>query len=366
MSTAMLYSGVEQMLDPAELSQHLGRDVATVRSELAEDAGGSTDADLLAIYVDDEAEPSYMLKHVHPKTDWVALFTDDTQRRAARLWTEGVFRQMPAAVDPSVISCGEWADGYGILMPHLAAEMLESHVPLPAWMDAAITDAMAAMHASFWEDPRLGDPGLGLCTVESQVRNLSPAKAREVYGDEPAWAEWIVEGWEDALPQIIDSGLARELRALVDDPVPIARALEGQPRTLVHGDVRPANVGLRPEGSGAPCHFVDWGRSAYTNPAVDLGFYLGFTTIEWQTDVNARIAAYEARLRWHLGGSLPPDWERQREVGLLAGVLQSNLGCRAYWGVRWSIQEGYLDHVEVDRAAIRTWASRLRETLDLL
>ena len=367
MNTALLYSSVDQRLEPAELARLLGRGVETVRIDPVDGLRGSTAADFLAVSLDQEATPSLMMKHVHPTTDWVALFTDDRQRRAVKLWSEGVLDRMPAAVDPSVVACAEWTDGYGILMPHLGSEMLESHVPQPAWMDGAILAAMAAMHAAFWEDSRLADPALGLCSIDSQVRNISPRRTRQVFGAEPGWTRWVIEGWEEALPEIIDPGLARDLQSLIDDPRPIAEALAPYPKTLVHGDVRPANVGLSRVGGLTGCHFVDWGRAAFAAPTADLGFYLGFTAIEWQTNVDERIATYEARLRTHLDGQWPDDaWERQREIGLLAGLLQSSLGCRAYWGVRWATAEGYLDHVETERVAVRTWANRLRDTLDLL
>lgn len=125
MSTALLYAGVDQMLEPAEMSQLLGRRVETVETNAVDGLPGTTGAEVLAISLDGEPEPTLMLKHVHAATDWVALFTRDEQRRALRLWSKGVFDRMPAAVEPAVIACGEWADGYGILMPNLGSEMLE-------------------------------------------------------------------------------------------------------------------------------------------------------------------------------------------------------------------------------------------------
>lgn len=364
MTTALHYSSVEELLEPAGLSRLLGRAIDTVMTEPLDELHGSTDADFLAVHLDDGAGPGLVLKHVHPRTDWVALFTDDKQRRAVRLWDEGVFARMPSAVQPSVVACAEWADGYGILMPHLGAHMLESYVPQPAWIDGAILDAMASMHATFWEDGRLADPALGLCSVEAQVKNFSPQRTRQFPDTEHVW---VIEGWEEALPEIIDPGLARDLQALIDDPGPIAEALAPYPRTLVHGDIRPANVGITGVGDLVQCHFIDWGRSAYAAPTADLGFYLGFTAIEWQATVDERIVTYESRLRAHLDRQVPADmWERQLEIGLLAGLLQSSFGCRAYWGVRRATAEGNLEYVEIERLAIRTWASRLGNTLDLL
>lgn len=367
MTTVLLYSGIDEMLEPAELSRLLGRHVDSVSTEVIEGLPATTDATFVAVSLDGEPEPSLMVKQAHPAIDWVALCTRDEKRRAVRLWSEGVFERLPSEVETAVIACGEWADGYGILMWHLGAEMLEFGAPLPAWMDEAFLDAMAALHASYWEDVRLADRALGLCTVEAQVRNVSPLRVREVYGDEPAWPRWIIESWEEALPEIIDPGLVRDLQSLIDDPLPIATALAPYPKTLVHGDLRLANVGLRGSADRAQCHFIDWGRAAFATPALDLGWYLGFSAIEWQADVDERIATYEGRLRAHLGDRWPVDsWERQREIGLLAGLLQSIFGCRAYWGVRQARAEGHLEHVETEVAALRSWASRLRNTLDLL
>ena len=80
-----------------------------------------------------------------------------------------------------------------------------------------------------------------------------------------------------------------------------------------------------------------------------------------QTAHNALVGAHCQRQRVYL-----LDWTRPAVLGLLAGLLQSNFGCMAYWGVRRAIAEGHLEYAELELAALRAWAERVRPTLDLL
>lgn len=45
---------------------------------------------------------------------------------------------------------------------------------------------------------------------------------------------------------------------------------EGLPATLVHGDFRPKNVYLRPNGGGHSCYPIDWETAGWGVPAADL------------------------------------------------------------------------------------------------
>src|ERR1051326_4169189 len=44
----------------------------------------------------------------------------------------------------------------------------------------------------------------------------------------------------------------------------------GLPSTLVHGDFRPKNVYLRPNGAGLACYPIDWETAGGGVPAADL------------------------------------------------------------------------------------------------
>jgi thiamine kinase-like enzyme len=54
--------------------------------------------------------------------------------------------------------------------------------------------------------------------------------------------------------------------------------LEKQPRTLVHNDCNPRNIGLRPGASGLTLCLYDWELATLHHPTRDLAEFLAFVT----------------------------------------------------------------------------------------
>lgn len=255
------YPSLEAMLEPAELEHITGRPVNAVAVEPVAGAETSTEASFLSISLNGEPKPTLHVKRVDPAIDWVALFTQDHDRRAVTMWTHGVFARMPEEVDPAVFACASWDDGYAVLMPDISAELPPRWVGMTRRQSDAALDAMAAMHGTFWEDEGLADPDLGLCAPELFLSHTSPKKAAAMKRRLSALVfDAIEEGW-DLLPSYMDRGLVDELRELNDDPTPMLAALDSAPMTLVHSDIRPANMGIRPHTQdGAEVMLIDWGR----------------------------------------------------------------------------------------------------------
>lgn len=361
MSERQPYPSLEAMLDPGELSGLLGRPVVSVSVEHVQDAETSTEAEFQRVTLDGDDDPSLFIKRVDPSKDWVALGTEDLARRAVTMWSLGVFDRMPRQVDPGVIACASWDEGYAVLMPDVSARLTVPGARMSVAQGDALLAAMAALHAAFWDDTRLADSALGLCAPGLFLSHTSPQRATELRRQIRSFVFDAIEAGWDALPAFIDPGLVRELEILNDDPTPIVAALAASPRTLVHSDIRPANLGLG-EGhdGGAKVVLLDWGRPVFTAPTVDLGYYLGWTAVERPTDVDTAIAVYEARLRARLRTPLDADaWEAEREIGILGGVL--NTLCFH------ALAAGGDDAAAAtERAALVFWAARLRSTIGLL
>ena len=246
-------------------------------------------------------------------------------------------------------------------MPDITAHLAIPGARFSPARSAAILDAMAAMHAAFWEDVRLADATLGLCAPVHFLSHTSPRRASRMRDQLASFVFDAIEAGWDALPSFFDPGLVRELRALADDPSAIVDALGSSPRTLVHSDIRPANLGLRDRvDGGAGVFIIDWGRPMFTAPAVDLGYYLGWTAVERATEVDDSIAAYETRLRARLGPRLDDSWwPRQREIGILGGLL--NTIC-----FRALAAQGEDAIAATERAALAGWTDRMRGAVRML
>jgi aminoglycoside phosphotransferase (APT) family kinase protein len=108
------------------------------------------------------------------------------------------------------------------------------------------------------------------------------AAARELPDGGPARYRAHVCGARDKIrPRLPGQDLTRDDVTMLQEVVAVLDALEsrwglieslcgGLPTTLVHGDFRPKNVYLRPNGRGLACYPIDWETAGWGVPAADL------------------------------------------------------------------------------------------------
>ena len=107
---------------------------------------------------------------------------------------------------------------------------------------------------------------------------------------------------------------ARDLQTLADDPTPIIAALDGYPTTLLHGDLRSANVAW--DGSRAIA--IDW-QPTVAPPAYDVAFFVQGSGGPLHPD--EAMAAYREMLAAELGFAASWSWwDDQLDICIAAVV----------------------------------------------
>ncbi len=98
--------------------------------------------------------------------------------------------------------------------------------------------------------PTLRGAALGLCWLANYITPKSPAKCTRLLKTLPNTevVKTLIEGWQ-AAPLFVVPDVAAVLQALARDPSPLTTALTPCPHTLVHSDLRTANIGVVP-GAG--------------------------------------------------------------------------------------------------------------------
>jgi phosphotransferase family enzyme len=238
--------------------------------------------------------------------------------------------------------------------------------PVDPISHAHVLDALAALHATFWEAPDLADPVFGFCSPWHLFTALSPATGdREATSsDEHPCAtgfssdilRWIRDGWA-LLPAMVDQDLADLLLRLVEDPGPLCAALVRYPRTLIHGDPRFANLGVA-RAPDSRVVLLDWHFVGTGVPGADLAWYLatGDNAPRLPGTREAAIARYRDGLRRRLGCAFDERWWRpQWELSALGVLLRT--GCFIAWDA--SGRDGPL-LAEVGRDALAWWATLAR------
>jgi hypothetical protein len=185
--------------------------------------------------------------------------------------------------------------------------------------------------------------------------HTAPEKAQRIATNNPAPVlEAILEGWR-ILPSFVDADIVDLLRDLTHDPRPLCTALSDYPQTLVHGDWRLANFGVK-RGERPQLILLDWSRPTRTVPAVDLAYYLVSSWSKLPISKEAAIELYKQRLAQRIGEHFDESWwQPQLELSLLSAFLM--IGC---FQARNAAHSNNENHQMQEQANFIWWSEQVR------
>ncbi len=313
-----------------------------------------------------------IVKEQIAESGWIASATHDTRIREVALWQTGLAKRLPRRIGLAVervfplepVDAPAPGANAALLMRDMRARLMRDpyrtppgRLPAPV-LDAL--DALAALHARFWEAPELDDPRLGLASQRDTFLWLSPDAIEKAFAaglNDPYL--WLARrGW-DAFFRLIAPEDAATLAATLTQPDRVLTIIARLPRTLVHGDVWGPNLGRLPSThcaprSGSRVLLIDWALvSAAPGPWDPLAMCGAWHALSPTT----LLAIYRARLMRRLatrGVSLAPETWRL-------------LVASAYLRTALSTGEAYARAVEDATCALtrrralarlRWWASR--------
>jgi hypothetical protein len=195
--------------------------------------------------------------------DWVSRITHDAGREVA-LWEQGVLARMPPEIDSAVLDAGRDGRTGWLLMRDVSGELLSPARRLSREESARILVAAAALHRQF-----AGESIPGLCSLEDRITITAPATVAGEANEVDYLPKMLVVGWEvfaDAVPDDVASAVF----AAMERPQPLAGLLRACVATLVHNDLRGANLGLVPGRTVV----IDWGLAGSGPPELDFAWYL--------------------------------------------------------------------------------------------
>lgn len=203
-----------------------------------------------------------VLKHIDARDDWIMQATGD-DGRIADLWADGTLRRVPASIDHAILDVAPADGGAVVVMRDVSAHLAaDGQMPLP--FHRRVVTAAAQLHTAF-----AGAPINRLCELSAYYGFLSPGTCMPfaAHHDIPRLA---VEGWA-RFHDIVAPDVAEVIAALHENPSRLVDALLARDCTLVHGDLKLANLGEHADR----VIVLDWGTlTVWAPPAVDFAWYL--------------------------------------------------------------------------------------------
>ncbi len=166
--------------------------------------------------------------------------------------------------------------------------------------------ALAEVHLAFW-----GETASGLCGLEDRYHLLSPRTARrETERGQPV-GDVISRCW-DAFVDFVPDEIANAVLILAERPELLAEQLASCEQTLVHGDLRLANLGLADD----QVVLIDWGeRTGFAPAPVELASFLVFDAPRLDVSRDDVIAHFQALYGDRFD-------ERALQLALIGGMVQ--------------------------------------------
>ncbi len=313
-----VFNSVESMLAPETLSYLLSKTIT--RAEVQSMNGHGGVAGSYMDYVQTNAE-RLVLKRMSVDHDWLMFASDDYQCRSVTLWQYGLLDQLIPHVEHKIIACARDGKGWGILMHDLTGSVHTWGDTMSPERVPFFLDALARIHATFWNDHSLQDPQLGLCSPIALLDNSALPKARQ-HPDYQGSAipEWVRKGWE-ALPNIVPPEVFEHMLDLIENPQPLFEALKRYPVTLLHGDYRAENLAfVKPDSPIA----LDWQMSAYSLMTIDLAWFVKNDYVHAAMSEDDAICYYRRRLESYLGQKFDnTEWQVMLDLGRCFEAMRS-------------------------------------------
>jgi hypothetical protein len=283
-----------------------------------------------------------VLKHLQPEHDWIMQATRDDGSRLPSLWDGGQLGRMPAQIDHAILAI-EYEEGHAVAVMRDVSDALFDGGRPPARADhRAVLDAATELHRAFRADA----PSDGLCTLGDRFAMLSPQVCVPL-ADDHLVPRLAVEGWA-RLADVVPADVVEAIELLHADPAAYARALLDQSTTLLHGDLKQANLGRRDDR----VVLIDWGTLSAWGPAeVDFAHYIAINSA-W---VGIALDSLLEDVRAAIGP--------QHDAGTMDLALLGAFGM-----LGWEKALGATADDEATRArergALAWWVARTREVLE--
>jgi hypothetical protein len=249
----------------------------------------------------------FVLKRDSLTRDWIARSTADGPilREA---WFAAHGPALPSPIRAPYLGAGLDGDGVGILMPDLGGVLFDWDEPITVSELDGVLGGLAALHAYPWSASGKLDDGLW-CPLRERITLICRASLERVGPARDAVGDRILPGW-DAFDRRASTTTRELINSLGEDPQPLLDALARLPSTLIHGDLKLANVGIEPDGT---IDLVDWQMVMLAPVAVELGWFLVSNVNSLPLPPAEVLDRY-----WRVSGS---DGERQNDLAILVGLL---------------------------------------------
>jgi hypothetical protein len=280
--------------------QGLVRDV--VRRDVLSGHEGKSGAGLERVHLADGR--TLVVKTIDPGADFTVAATSGPPGAEYLLWRDGVFDRLPAGIRSALVDAWLEDDRTVLVMRDLGDRVCTWSRRLTAPETVWVVERTADLHRAF-----LGDVPAHVVPLERALALFAPATIQPLAETGNQLMGLALRGWELFAEQV-PADVSEPVFSLLDDVSPLARALEGGPVTMTHGDLATVNMALEAD----TLVLLDWAMPTAAPGALDVARFLaGCASV---VDLGREEVLEEYRR-----AAGPAYDERSTRLGLLSALV---------------------------------------------
>jgi hypothetical protein len=260
---------------------------------------------------------NFVFKRTELKADWLSQRTNDRiGREAALLGEKDLEATWTKIVNPYVAYARE-KDSSGLLMDDLSEYLFpDLREPIELATENIIIDTVASLHALFWDSPVIKKISW-LNTPVGYLDLLTPGThEQDEYCPPPDKIRTnISDGWKLALELV-----SPQVRKYLSRPVnEIFQRWENLPVTLLHGDLKIANMAIVP---GDRLALFDWPLVGCAPCSIELGWYIAVNATRLAGTKEDFLTKYRNSLQSQLKQAIDEKtWQQMIKLAVVSGSL---------------------------------------------
>lgn len=212
-------------------------------------------------------------KRIVPGADWLGRGSDDPGREGL-LFTTGVLDRLSDAIDHAMVAAARDGDAWWLVMRDVSDQLLDDTSIVSREANRRLLAAVDQMWETFW-----GERVECLASQAQRLHLAAPSVARRERDGIDLLPKQLEVTWE-AFAEAVEPDVAGPVLALLEDPAPLAAALDARGTTLLHGDIRDEQIGV----AGRRLVLIDWGIATQGHPVVDYAWHLMHSA--WRIDAT--------------------------------------------------------------------------------
>ncbi len=355
------FSVLSEMLNPQSLTQVTGSTIPieSFTKEILETGFSGNLIERLSLKQNDKEIGALILKQNETQTSWFAKSTHDDLGREVRFAQSELWEHLPESIDSPILATVLWPDnasailmrdeGSAIFSASKCYEIAENDTELLRF----IVNALADMHATFWNSPLLEQVPWFTSTADSLLYLTLPhLTAAGTDAESIEYGAAAMRMW-NRIWGMLNPETAQIIQHTIANPEKLLADIESLPHTLIHGDIWLANLGIR----GEKLLILDWALVA-KGPALYDPMWLAQT---WRAaDPQETAEIYRAALvkRGVTDAQDDTMWALMMDCSIVRSLFTS-----AEWLAREVVGASTDEEERVALAHIRYWMARAAEII---